>query len=110
MRRCPACNLPTKPSGIGLTFHASSNDGRTHGVIAICRRCTAAGHRVPREIHFKTVARAADRALANPGPYLCATFPTLEAARLATAMLQHPEHVSAALAAIGWGDGMDQAI
>ncbi|MDT3706497.1 MAG: hypothetical protein ROZ09_06680 [Thiobacillus sp.] len=110
MLRCPACNLPTRPNAIGLTFHASSNDGRTHGVIAICRRCTAAGYRVPQTIHFKTVARAADRALDNPWPYLCATFPTLETARLATAMLQHPQHVLKTLAAIGWGDGMDQAI
>jgi hypothetical protein len=110
MRRCPACNLPTRLDTIGLTFRASSNDGRAHGVIAICRRCAAARYRIPQAVHFKTVVRAADRALANPGPYLCATFPTLETARLAIAMLQHPQHTQATLAAIGWGDGMGQAI
>lgn len=110
MRRCPACNMPTRPNAIGLTFHASSNDGKTHGVIAICRRCTLAGYHVPQAVHFKTVGRAADRALADPGRYLCATFPAFETARLATAMLQHPQHVQETLAAIGWGGSVDRAI
>lgn len=54
------------------------------------------------------MARAADRALANPEPYLCATYPTPQTARLAAAMLQHPQYVLAVLKALGWGDGIDR--
>lgn len=110
MRRCPACKLPTQPNEIGLTFSASSNDNSTHGVIGVCTRCTAAGRRLPKSAWFKTVARAGDRALASPGPYLCTTYPTLQTAQLAAAMLQHPQHVLATLDAIGWGDDMNRAI
>jgi hypothetical protein len=109
MRRCPACNLPTRPNAAGLTFSASSNDNRTHGVICLCMRCTAAGSRLPRSAQFKTAARAADRALANPGHYLCCTFPNPDTARLAAAMLTHPQHVLATLEAIGWGDDAGHA-
>lgn len=105
--RCPACGLPILPSAAGLVFTASSNDNRTHGAVTICMRCTAAAQRLPKSARFRTFARAADRALANPEPYLCATFPSLQTARLAAAMLQHPHYVLAALNALGWGDGID---
>lgn len=108
MRRCPACNLPTRPDAIGLTFTASSNDNRTHGVLGICMRCTTANNRLPKSARFRTVARAADRALANPGPYLCATYPDPQTAQLAAAMLQYPQHVLEALNALGWGEGIDR--
>lgn len=48
-----------------------------------------------------------DRALVNPEPYLCATFPSFQTARLAAAMLQHPLYVLATLKALGWDDGID---
>jgi len=110
MRRCPACNLPTEPNSIGIVFAATSNDQTAHGVIALCRRCAASGQRLPPAIRLKTANRAADRALANPDTYLCTLYPTLATARLAAAMTQHPQHGREALSAIGWGDGMGEAI
>ncbi len=106
MRRCPACNLPTLPSNIGASFACSSNDRTRHGVIGICHRCAIDGERLPRAIRFKTINRAGDRALDDPGKYLCATFPTIDAARLAAAMTRHRQHGPEALRAIGWGDGI----
>lgn len=110
MRRCPACNLPTRPNAIGLTFTASSNDGCTHGVLGVCMRCTSTSRRLPKSTRIKTIVRAVDRALANPDLYLCTTYQSIETAQLAAAMLQHPKHVTGALAAIGWCDDMDHAI
>jgi hypothetical protein len=108
MRCCPACNLPTEPNSIGIVFAATSNDQTAHGVVALCRRCAAAGQRLPPAIRLKTANRAADRALANPDAYLCTVYPTIATARLATAMLGHPQHALETLGALGWLDGTDQ--
>jgi hypothetical protein len=109
MRRCPACNLPTPPNLIGSTSAATSNDRTCHGVVGICRRCNANARRLPKHTRFKLMDRAADRALLDPGKYLCATFPTIEAARLAAAMTQHAQLGQDTLNAIGWGIGATRA-
>jgi hypothetical protein len=109
MRRCPCCNLPTPSKKIGFSFSASSDDRAVHGVIGICLRCSAATNRLPQSVRFTTINRAADRALANPGTYLCALYPTIDIARLAAAMTQHAQHGHEALKAIGWGSDMGDA-
>jgi len=109
MRRCGACNMPTPADKIGFSFAASSDDHAAHGVIGICRRCATAYRRLPAAVRFKTIGRAADRALANPDAYLCTVYPTIATARLATAMLGHPQHALATLGALGWMDCIDHA-
>jgi hypothetical protein len=105
MHRCPACNLPITPDRIGATFAATSSDQAHHGVVGVCRRCYTNARRLPISTRSKLIDRAADRALLDPGKYLCSTFPTIEAATLAAAMTQHAQLAQETLNAIGWGIG-----
>lgn len=99
-RRCPACNLPMRM--IGQVVAATSNDRLSHGVLAVCSACQARAVRLPPSARMKLYDRAANRALADPDRYLCKTYPTAGAARLARAMLMHPEHGRAMLEGMGW--------
>jgi hypothetical protein len=108
-RLCPACGLPIGGEGI-TAFAASSNDGRIHGVFAICARCTNEGWRLPAAVRVKRASRAGDRALADPERYLCTTLPNIGLARIAVGMLRHGAHVQDALNSLGWGDGMGRPI
>lgn len=108
MRHCPCCGLPIGRHGITV-FSGSSNDRHTHGVFAICARCTTEGHRLPAAIQSKRISRAGDRALAHPEKFLCTLFPNIGLARLAVALLGHPAYAQEALNALGWGDGMGDA-
>lgn len=48
--------------------------------------------------------RALDRALADPDKYLVKLFPDAGAARVAQAMIEHPDHAGAMLVGLGWWD------
>jgi hypothetical protein len=108
MRRCPSCGLPIGCVGITV-FSGSSNDGLTHGVFAVCVRCSHERSRLPAAIWNKRISRAGNRALAHPEKFLCTTYQTTGAARLALALLGHPAHSQETLKAMGWGDGMGDA-
>lgn len=99
-RRCPACNLAMRM--IGQVITASSNDWQVHGVLAVCSACQVRAARLPTAIRMKLYDRAANRALSDPDRYLCKTYPTVGAARLAHAMLMHPEHAREMLEGMGW--------
>jgi hypothetical protein len=95
-RRCPCCGLPARD--FGRIASASSNDGQTHGLAGICKRCTTAEARLPKATRWKRM----DRALARPDEFLCKVYPDPGAARVALSMLQHPEHGRDILAGLGW--------
>jgi hypothetical protein len=106
MKYCAACNLPITAANLGDAVAASSDDHRHHVVIAICRRCASSARSLPRGVHRKLLNRAADRALADPGRYLCARVADAGAARLAIGLLGHPAHALEALKAMGWWGGL----
>lgn len=106
--KCAACGLPISVATLGDAIAASSDDRRHHVIVAICRRCASSARRLPHGVYRKMLARAADRALADPERYLCSPVADAGAAQLAIGMLGHPAHVLDALKALGWGDGMDQ--
>jgi hypothetical protein len=99
-RRCPCCGLPARD--FGRIASCSSDDQTRHGVVGICRRCTAAEARLPKTIRGKRLNRALDRALAEPDKYLVKLFPDRGAAEVALALLQHPELGGDMLQALGW--------
>lgn len=101
-RRCPCCGLPAHD--FGRIASASSNDGRVHGLIAICRRCAAAEAGLPKSIRWKRINRALDRALAEPEKFMVKIYPDPGAAQLAQAMLMHPAHGQVMLAGLGWAE------
>lgn len=102
MRFCPCCNLPIDSASIGAAVAASSNDRTAHGVFALCTRCIRDNRRLPATIRTKRISRAGDRALENPDKFICTTYPSIDLARLAVAMLGHPKHAQAAGVALGW--------
>lgn len=106
MKRCPACGLPIAAATIGYAVAASSDDGRHHAVVAVCRCCASAASKIPKNTYRKMLARAATRALRDPDRYLIAVTPDIGAARIAVGLLGHPAHTLEALKALGWGDGI----
>lgn len=101
-RRCPCCDLPITVGDLGAAVAATSNDRQVHGAYALCTRCTNENRRLPIKTRLKRICRAGDRALDQPDRYLCALFPDIAQARLAVAMLGHPQHAQAAVLALGW--------
>jgi hypothetical protein len=101
---CPHCRLPLLKLGRVIT--ATSNDGLYSAVIGLCRRCTLSYRNHPKPLRDRQAA--IERALNEPGRYLCTIYADPGTARLAMAMLSHNELSSRTLAALGWiPDGCD---
>ncbi|MHB1246709.1 MAG: hypothetical protein ACYCZH_09710 [Sulfuriferula sp.] len=105
-KHCPSCDLPM--IRLAACLAVNSNDGTVHGVLGLCERCVAQNRSLPAIARFKRISRAGDRALERPDKYQCALFPDSGSARLAAAMLGHPQHVHKALNALGWGSDASQ--
>lgn len=99
MTLCPYCQLPA--TGLGRAIAATSADDERHGVVCICRRCTATWERLPRSIWGKTLPAAVTRALDDPVRYGTRLYPDAGAAQLVTALLGHPDYAEAMLEAMG---------
>lgn len=87
---------------LGDAFTASSNDDSCHAIVAICKRCAAGKSRLPPATYRKTILRAADRAMADPGTYMWRLTDSPAAARLALGLPTHPAHTMQTLDALGW--------
>jgi hypothetical protein len=97
-KRCPHCQLPLR--SLGRVITATSADGLYFAVIGLCRRCTLSDRNLPEPLRGRQAA--IERALSDPGRYLCTLYADPGAARLAMALIGHKELSSRTLAALGW--------
>lgn len=100
MKSCPVCKLPR--AEVRRFLAVGSNDGKRGAVVGICPACVQAEARLPKSARLKRQARAADVALADPARFMCREFPSPDAARLALALLDHPDYSADLLALLGW--------
>lgn len=90
---------------VGRAIAATSGDGSRAGVIGICRRCTNDEARLPASLHIKRLQPAMDRALDDPGRYLCTLYNDIDTAVLAVSLLAHPDYATRTMQALGWLPG-----
>ena len=100
MRHCPCCGLPRPIPA--RAYAVTSDDGQQHAVVGICLLCCQAEARLPKKTRQKRIARAADRAMANPLRYYCALFADPGAVHIAVGMLGMAGLSEQTVEALGW--------
>jgi hypothetical protein len=100
MRTCPICKRPSAQAGRFLAV--GSNDSTRGAIVGICPACVAAEKTLPKTARLKRQVRAADVAMSDPARFLCRPFDSPDAARLALALLDHPDHSAKARELLGW--------
>lgn len=96
-RCCPRCRLPRPPRA---AYHFELR-GKS-AVVGLCAHCERDLARLPASTARKAIARAVDRAVADPGRHWCTTFKDSDAADLACALAGMHGLSGDALQALGW--------